>query len=119
MNKSTVVRGTGQLIGSILQYNLLLTGAIVGGIVILAGRKDLGKNIVKTGKVIGKAAGKATKMSAKLAGSIIQAASDEDFVSGKRLGEKFVKTRVKIYGDPDAFYSKDKIINADYNEVVE
>jgi|GEM_PF-3146169 len=119
MKKSTVVRSTGQLLGSMLQYNLLLTGAVIGGVAILAGRKDLGKSIIKTGKVIGKAAGKATKLSAKLAGNILEVASDEGFVSGKRLGEKFVKTRVKIYGDPHAFYSKDKIIKADYNEVIE
>ena len=117
MKKSTMVKGTGQLIGSMLQYNLLLTGAVIGGIAVLAGRKDLGKNILKTGKVIGKAAGKATKLSAKLVGNIIEVTSNEDFISGKTLGERFVRTRVKIYGDPNAFYDKDKIIEAAYNEI--
>lgn len=117
MKKAKLVKGAGTVFGTMLECNLLLAGAVIGGIAIVAGKKGTGKTIVKAGKNIGKFAGKAAKASANLAGTVIEVASSEGAVLGKAIGRNLVQSRVRIYGDSSAFYDKDKIIEADYNEI--
>lgn len=116
MRKSTLVKGAGNLFGTVLEYNLILTGIVIGGIAVLAGKKDMGKNIQRVGKGIGRFAGKATRTSVKIAGTLIDAASSEGVVLGKAIGNRVVKSQVKIYGDAREFYKDKKIVEAEYNQ---
>lgn len=114
MNKGKLVKGTGRVVGTMFEYNLVLAGVIVGGIALVAGNKALGKSILKTGKKLGRFVGDATKVSTNIVGTMMEAASSERAALAKSIGEKIVKSRVRIYGDSSAFYDKDKIIEAHF-----
>lgn len=116
MNKGKLVKGAGSVMGAVLEYNLILAGAVIGGVVLIAGKKGLGKTIIKTGKKLGKFVGDTTKISTSIAGTMMEAASNERAALGRAIGEKLVKSHVRIYGDSDAFYDKDKIIEAHFEE---
>lgn len=116
MNKGKVIKGTGTLIGNMFQFNLLITGAILGGIVILAGRKDLGKTIRTSSKTIGKFAGKVTKISAGILGTMLEASKNEGFKLGKAIGKRAIQSKIRIYGDAKQFFDSEKIVDADFKQ---
>jgi hypothetical protein len=45
MKKSSLVKVTVNVFGTVLQYNLIITGIVIGGIAVLAGKKGTGKTI--------------------------------------------------------------------------
>lgn len=116
MNKGKVIKGTGTIIGNMFELNLLVTGAILGGIVILAGRKDMGKAIRTSSKTLGKFAGKAVKISAGLIATMLEASKNEGYELGKAIGKRAIQSRIRIYGDAKQFFDTGKIIEADFKQ---
>jgi hypothetical protein len=114
MNKSKLIKRTGSIFGTMLEYNLILTGAVVGGLIILSGNKRTGKTIQRIGKKLGRYAGKIFRLSSKLASIAIDMSSNEGLYLGRKVGKNFVKSRVRIYGDPNEFFPKNKIVEAEY-----
>lgn len=116
MNKGKVIKGTGTLIGSMVEFNLLITGAILGGIVFLAGRKNLGKAIRTSSKTMGKFAGKATKISAVVLAAMLEASKNEGFKLGKAVGKRAIQSKIRIYGDAKQFFDSEKIVEANFKQ---
>lgn len=116
MNKGKVIKGTGTVLGNMLELNLLIAGAVVGGIAILVGRKKMGNAIKTSGKTLGKFAGKAAKVSAGMLAVALEASKSEGYQLGKAIGKRTVQSRIRIYGDPKQFFNEEKIVEADYKQ---
>jgi hypothetical protein len=112
-----MVKRSGKLLGSVLELNLIAAGVIIGGVAILAGRRNFGRKVQRTGKKLGKFVGRAAKISTSAAGIFMEAASSESVRLGKAIAENVYKSKVRVYGDASAFYDKDKIIKADITDV--
>ena len=110
MKKSSMVKVTGNISGTVLQYNLIITGLVIGGIVVLAGKKGTGKTIQRAGIKLGRIAGKAIKASGEFAGLLMDAASNEGVQLSKSIGNRVVQSRVRIYGDASEFFDNEKIV---------
>jgi hypothetical protein len=113
MKKSSLVKVTGNIFGTVLQYNLIITGIVIGGIAVLAGKKSTGKAIQKTGIKLGSLAGKTVRTSGRLAGILMEAASNEGVQLSKSMGNRVIQSRVRIYGDASQFFDKDKMVEAE------
>lgn len=116
MDKGKVIKGTGKVLGGMLELNLLLTGAVIGGIVMLAGNKKAAGTIRKSTRVIGRFAGKAAKVSAGILAEALEASKTQSYQLGKTLGKRAVQSKIRIYGDAKQFYNAEKIVEAAYKE---
>lgn len=113
MKRLSLVKVTGNIFASVFQYNLIITGIVIGGIVVLAGKKGSGKAIHKAGIKLGRFTGRAVRASGKLAGILMEAASSEGLRLTRSIGNKVVQSRVRIYGDASEFFDKDKMVEAE------
>jgi hypothetical protein len=116
MKKSSLVKVTGNVIGTVLQYNLIITAIVIGGIAVLTGKKGTGKTIQKVGIKLGRFTGKAVRASGELAGILMEAASSEGLQLTRSIGNRVVQSRVRIYGDASQFIDKDKIVEVEGGE---
>ncbi len=110
MKKSSLVKVTSNVFGTVLKYNLIATGIIIGGIAVIMGKKGAGRTAQKTGIKLGRFAGKTVRVSGKLAAVIMDAASSEGVRLGRAIGNRVVQSRVRIYGDASEFFDKQKVI---------
>lgn len=116
MNKEKLIKGSGIAIGSMIQINFIIAGAVIGGIAILTGRKKVGKAIQHSSKVIGKFTGKAAKISTSILAAMLEASKNQGVQLGKAIGKRAVQSRVRIYGDAKQFFDSNKIIEANFKQ---
>jgi hypothetical protein len=119
MKKSRLVKVTSNIFGTALQFNLIVTAVVVGGIAAVVGRKRTGKAIWKTGIRLGRFTGKAIRASGELASIVMEATSKEGARLSKTVGDRMIQSRVRIYGDAREFFDKEKVIeikNEQFNE---
>ncbi|MCM0649915.1 hypothetical protein NBE98_16225 [Clostridium swellfunianum] len=117
MKKSKVVKTASKIIGTTLQYNVIITGALIGGIAVILGKKKTGKAIQRATLKVGRYAGKAIRTSGELAGVFMEARANEGVRLRNRVSDKVVKTRVRIYGDANEFFNKEKMVEAEFTEM--
>lgn len=117
MKRAIVVKNASKVIGITLQYNVIITGAVIGGIAVILGKKKTGKAIQRVTFKVGRYAGKAIRASGELAGVLMEAGANEGIRLRNSVSDKVVKTRVRIYGDANEFFNKEKIVEAEVMEL--
>ena len=116
MNKSSMVKVTGNNFGTVLHYNIIITGILIGGIVLLTGRKGEEKTIQKVGIKLGRFTEKAVRASGEFAVILMEATTKEGVRLSRSIGHKLVQSNVRIYGDASQFFNKDKMVEAEGEE---
>jgi hypothetical protein len=116
MSKGNLIKGSGVVLGSMFRINLLIAGAVISGIAILAEKRKMGRVIKTSSKTIGRFAGKAAKISAGVLVAVLEASKNEGFQLGKAVGKRVVQSKIRIYGDAKQFFDPDKIVEANFNQ---
>jgi hypothetical protein len=109
-----IIKVIGSVVGTAAEYNIKLSGKVVGGAARLANNDKLANKAEAVSNTIGNAVGKGTKITTSLAGNLVDLALDKSIKIVKKVGKSTVKTEVKIYGDTKNFYDDEKYIQADF-----
>lgn len=109
-----IIKVAGSLVGIAAEYNIKLSGIVVGGVARLANKDKFADRAEAVTNTIGNIANKGTKLTTSLAGDLVDLTLDKSIKIVKKVGKSTVKTEVKMYGDTKNFYDTEKYIQADF-----
>lgn len=109
-----VVKVIGNIIGTAAEYNIKLSGKVVGGVARIANNDKFADRAESVSDTIGNVVGKGTKITTGLAGNLLDFTIDKSIKIVKKVGKSTVKTEIKLYGDTKEFYDAEKYIEADF-----
>lgn len=103
----------GLIIGTIAEYNIKITGQIVGTALDIANKNEYAKKSRKLSKNVGELVGNTTAILADLTGVVLDKTIDVGINTVKYIGKNAIKTRVIQYGNQRA-EDEERFINAHY-----
>ncbi len=109
-----IVYSTLKLVGNTAEYSIAITGSVISSIAEISGKEKLAINTKKYSKIASKVVGKTAKITAAVTAVVVDKTIDTAINTAKYIAENSVETNVKIYGQSDKFYDKEKYIESDY-----
>ena len=109
-----IIYGAGKVVGNTAGYGIELTGNVISSIADISGKEKLALNTRKYSKVASRVASKTSKITAAVAAVVADSAIEATIKTVKYIAENAVETNVRIYGESEKFYDKDKYIDVEY-----
>ena len=114
-----VIYGTGKIVGNTAEYGIKKTGDIISNIAEISGKKKLAQKSLKYSTIVSKAVSKTTKITAAVTAVLVDKTIGGTINTVKYIAKNAVETNVKVYGQSENFYDKDKYIEVDYKIIDE
>jgi len=112
-----VVYGVGKIIGNTAEYGIEVTGKAISSLAKISGKENLATNTKKYSEVASKIVGKTIKISAATTAVLTDKTAHIVINTAKYIAENAVETRIRLYGDAEEFYDKDKYVEINYKIV--
>ncbi|MGH4052396.1 MAG: hypothetical protein ACREVX_13890 [Clostridium sp.] len=109
-----IIYGAGKVIGNTAGYGIEATGNVISSIADISGKEKLALNAKKYSKVASGLTLKTSKITAAVAAVIADITIEATIKTAKYIAENAVETNVRIYGESEKFYDKDKYIEVEY-----
>lgn len=113
-----IIYSFGKLVGNTAGYSVKLTGNVISSIAEISGNEKLAVNTKEYATIASKGIDKAVKITAAVTAVVIDKTIDVALNTAQYIAENAVETKVRVYGQSEKFYDKDKYIEVDY-EVLE
>ncbi|MBW9145344.1 MULTISPECIES: hypothetical protein [unclassified Clostridium] len=113
-----IIYGFGKLVGNTAGYSVKLTGNVISSIAEISGNEKLAINTKEYATIASKGIDKAVKITAAVTAVVIDKTIDVALNTAQYIEENAVETKVRVYGQSEKFYDKDKYIEVNY-EVLE
>lgn len=112
-----IINKSGKVLGLAVESGIKLTGGVAAGLLDIYGKKNLSKSVKKNSEIVGTIANVSSDAISEIAGFLVDESLAGTVKIAKYIGKNAVKTEVRIYGDAEEFFDKDKFIDEDYNVV--
>jgi hypothetical protein len=109
-----IIYGAGKVVGNTAGYGIELTGNVISTIAEISGKDKLALNTRKYSKEVSRLTLKTSKITAAVAAVIADTTIEATIKTAKYIAENAVETNVRIYGESEKFYDKDKYIDVEY-----
>ncbi|MFD3158362.1 hypothetical protein ACFIJ5_16175 [Haloimpatiens sp. FM7330] len=119
MKIGKIIKGTGRVVGTVLEYKIKLTGEVLGAVAEVANKPKAACTTRKVTKKAGKVLGDTTKVVTNVTGNIVDKAVDIGGKAAKKIGDNVVKENIIEIGENGEVRNLKYIKDVDYKVIDE